>query len=308
MFKFVKISKRAVSLLAAGLFLLPVNTHAAPSPQEAQETFQAAWQTAIRDTRLMSAQLTFASPCLQLDFQGLGRTLPDGSTKWAGTAHWAYTEPQSKESSQEDIPFYLEQTDKSLTIYAQREGKWSKLTMPGLPASVTNILKTQEAALLQENIAALKSIAIVQQKGSQQHIRVTFDAGKISQIAKKYGLVPANSPEASYMDILEKALANTDLTADWWVDSTTHETISTSMDLTPLLRAGLQAALQEMNKTPGKIEAGQLELLESLGYASELKFSMTTQGLKQDTNLDVPEGIRKAATTALTITEGPAKP
>ena len=146
----------------------------------------------------------------------------------------------------------------------------------------------------------VKAVSIINETEKLQAMKVVLDVPKLTQFVKNCDTSQektAQAPEFSpaFWDSLISYLQGQELAVDWIVDRNTHETITTSIDFTPLLRAYAQGALDAMAKGTVTFTEEQKQTLETLGYFSEMKFYLTTPEASQGRILSVPREVRKTA-------------
>ena len=84
----------------------------------------------------------------------------DGVVRMSGDLSWTYTNVKKNYSTNNSIPFYIEQNENDLTLYVQRVGKWSKMTLPELPAGIIAMWKSSDSSMLVKNFDAVKKVTI----------------------------------------------------------------------------------------------------------------------------------------------------
>ena len=154
-----KLSKILATALIGGSFLFGSgDVSAANDNSDAMMKFREAYLTTETGTRSFDQMLTFfGGTVFRADITADSQILQDASMRISGTANWSYTSPETKQTTNLSIPFYIAQNGNSdITMYVQRNRKWSKIMLPGFPSALANALKSNDPKIAQENMAAVK--------------------------------------------------------------------------------------------------------------------------------------------------------
>ena len=301
--------KKIAAAVGCGV-LLWSGSPAMAAEQDAAWLYKEACLANINDDRIASTNVDLFGPNYHWELDADGKILRDGSMRWYGNMSWDFTETSSNVTSHEDIPFYLEQKDGILSIYAQREHKWGKISLPGLPPELANAWKTGSLSFIDDSMQAVKNVSLTSDTDKMQGLRIVMDAGKMMQVSEKYLgegsahlLAKEKQEQKELLANLAKALQGTDLTVDWVISKADRKTITISTNLTPLLRAYARNVINEMAAGKVKLSNDEREMMESLGYFSELKFYMTYKNTNQDENLVIPENVRKSAIELINLSD-----
>ena len=304
MLKLPSLKKWKTACIALASLTLLMGT----SPAQAEESqtdgmtlFKEAYLAEPESNRIMDLSIDFFGPEAHLDLDAKMQMLTAKSMCWDGRAIFDFTNPDTKETTSLNVPFYLDMQDNSLTFYTKLGDQWSKLGIQGLPAELVSSGQAVNEESLANLLSLVKSVNIIKETDKLQAMQVKLDASKLTQFIKDFDArqeaasasTPSLSPEL--LDSLISYVQGQELVVDWIVDRNTHETITTSIDFTPLMRAYAQGALDAMAKGKVTFTQDQIKALESLGYFSELKFYLTTSAPVQGQVLSIPKDVRKAA-------------
>lgn len=303
--------KKIIAAVGCSVLLLGGNpADAAEQQQDVMWAYREAYMANINDERVASTNIDLFGPNYHWELDADGKVLRDGSMRWHGNMSWDYTEKKSNITSHEDIPFYLEHLNNMVTLYIQRENNWSKISVPGVPPELANALASNSINYFNDSMQAVKKVTIENETDKMRGFRVVMDAGKMMQVTEKYwDTAPNNLSEKEkqeqkeFFANLTKSFAGTELTFDWVVNKENNKTVTLSTDLTPLLRAYARNVINEMSAGNVKLTDEQREMMDALGYFSELKFYVTYVGANQEESLAVPDDVRKNAVDMLNIAD-----
>lgn len=283
---------------------------------DAMTLFKEAYLAEPEDHRIMDLSIDFFGPDAHLDLDTKMQVLSEKSICCEGRFSFDYTDPKTKETTSMGVPFYLDMNDKSLTLYTKLGDQWNKMSLQGMPAKLATSSPAVSEEALANVLPLVKSVSITNETDKLQAMKVVLDAPKLTQFirdcdAKQESSAQTTELSPAFWDSLINYLQGQELAVDWIVDRNTHETITTSIDFTPLMRAYAQGALDAMAKGKVTFTEEQKRALETLGYFSELKFYLTTPEASQGRILSVPKDVRKTAVNSPFMAEiagGPATP
>lgn len=294
-----KCSKFLSAAVAGGVLLWGGGASAAPA-EDAMWAFREAYLATSNDTRTLRESLQFFGPAFHADVSGKAQLLRDGSMRMEGTINWTFTDLEVNQTSQTQIPFYIEQSSDDMTLYAKRGGKWTSLSLPGIPAGVANDLKTNDVNTLKENMTAVKSVELLKDTPQQRAMRITLDGPKTAELFKQHmaddisGLSDEDkAAQTEFLRRLANAFQSTDLVINWAVDKSTWQTVTAGVNFTDLMRAYARGILQEAADGTVEISDEERKLLDALGYYSELQ--TYTSYVKDGAPLSVPASVKNAA-------------
>lgn len=302
--------KKIVAAVGCGLLLWSGSPAiAAETQQDAMGLYKEAYMANINDERVAAANIDLFGSNYHWELDANGKVLMNGIMHWRGSMSWDYTDKSTKQTSHEDIPFYVAQENGLLTIYSQRQGKWSKISLPGVPPELANAWQSSAADYLADSLEAIKSVTITKDTDTQQALRIVTDAGKLTQTMQKYSQSNSKLSEKEqqaqqeFFEQMVKGFAGTEVTTDWVVDKATHKTITLSTDLTPLIRGYARGVIKEMEAGKVKLNNEEREMMDSLGYYSELKFYLTYAGVDQNDDLAVPAEVSQNAVDMMNMAD-----
>ncbi len=296
--------KKTVAALAAGGVLLLGGGNAIAEPNSNDMwAFREAYLSVPQNNRVFHQSIVFFGTTFHVDFDSYGQILRDASMRMSGNMNWEYTSPSTNVTTNNTMPFYVEQTEDEMIFYVQRNKRWSKFPLPGLPAGIATALTTSDVATLQNNLKAVKDVEIFRENNVQQIFNVTLDGKYLADILREQernkdttGLSAEEiTSQKNFFENLEEALQNIDVVCTWTYNKVRNETTSAVIDLTQLMRAYAQNVLDD--SAAGKIVLSDEErlLMDTIGYYSEFHFSIS-YGSNDDLakNLTTPSAARKA--------------
>ena len=293
-----KATKLVATVFIGGSLMFGGNTSAAPSTSD-MNAFKEAYLAVPSDTRIFNQHFTLFTNKVHAESNAYGQILRDATMNIKGTIEWTYTNDMA--SDEKTVPFYLEQTDKDMIFYANRNGRWSKISLPGFPFGLTNALKTTSINVLRENMTAVKDVKVTNDTDTQRVMEITLDGKILSNLVSKYSqqnftnMTDENKEtQQDFLNTIERALQKTDLNFTWTVDKKNWETITTSGDLTPLMREYCKQVLQDAADGKFELSMQDRELMESLGYFSELHYFTTLANPKTNFDISLPNGAESA--------------
>ena len=298
-----KINLRRVATIAAvsGSLLFGGNAVAAEMPDNDMWAFREAYISQTPNTRIFEQDLTLISTNFHLDIDSKAQVLKDGSFRMGGQFNWTYTNLKKNYSTNNTIPFYIEQIGNEMTLYVQRRGKWSKMLLPGLPAGIALIWKSTDPSMLEETMQAVKVVEILKDTPEQRIMNVTLDGAKLADILDKnsQGSFANLSGDAltEQKEIFKRWLAafrSTDITFAWTVNKPNWETATAAFDLTPIMRAYSIYVLNEAAAGRVVLTDEERDLLDAMGYYSELRSYTSQIAPKKNIMVVLPSNLAKA--------------
>lgn len=245
--------------------------------------------------------IVFFGTSFHVDITSYGQIMRDASMRQSGNINWEYTSPTTNVTTNLNMPFYVEQTGEEMTLYVQRNGRWNKFAMPGVPVGIANALKSADLNTLTDNLNAIKDVEVFRDTDTVKIYNITLDGQYLAN--KNYRTLSGLSADEiatqqRFYKHLNAALNQTDFTCTWTVNKKTNVTSSVVVDLTPVMRAYAQDVLD--NSAAGTIQISDEErmLMETIGYYSEFhySFSYTGDGSVDSQSLIPPSAARRAQT------------
>lgn len=295
--RFAKVA--AVAAIGGSLFF-GGNASAAPLSNDIW-AFREAYTAQVPDTRIFEQDLTLIAPTFHLDIDSRAQVLKDGSMRMGGKLNWTYTNLKKNYSTNNTIPFYIEQVGNEMTLYVQRRNKWSKMLLPGLPSGIAILWKATDPAIINETINAVKSVEVLKDTSDLRIMNVTLDGSKIAALLEK------NSKETfanlSGEDLVEQqenfkrwlaAFKSTDITFTWTVNKPSWTTATAVVDLTAIMRSYARYVLDESAAGRVVLTDEERDLLDAMGYYAELRSYTTHISKREDTIVNLPKALSKA--------------
>lgn len=279
------IGKLLIAALFSGAILFGGNS-AAFADSAGEAAFKAEYLASPTDNRIMKADVDFFGPYFHADINGKGQMLKDGTVQWEGNLNWAFTDKKTNATINKNIPLYLEQKNGIMTLYVYRQEKWYKYALPGIPAGVAEAIKTTDNSKLNANIEAVKSAQILDEDAKVKKISVTFDGKKLANILQNNVGNTNNASQQTFANRVAVALNKADLAMVWDVNKTTHQTVTVTVNMTPIIREYAKGIIDEM--AAGKITLSEEEknYYAALGYYVELPIVISALGVGE--NLMMP--------------------
>lgn len=263
--------------------------------------FREAYVSQAPDTRIFEQDLTLISTNFHLDINSKAQVLKDGSFRMGGNFNWTYTNLKKNYSTNNTIPFYIEQTGNEMTLYTQRRGKWSKMLLPGLPAGIALIWKSTDPSMLEENLQAVKAVEVLKDTPDLRIMNVTLDGAKLADILAKNGTSSfanlSGDALAEQKEIFERWLAAfraNDITFAWTVNKPDWETVTAAFDLTNIMRAYCIYVLDQAAAGNVVLTDEERDLLDAMGYYSELRSYTSRIDPKNDVTVNTPADLSAA--------------
>ncbi len=299
-FRFKRFAKVAIVAAISGTFLFGGTADAATTNDAGMAAFREAYMGRLANERMIDQDLTLISTNFHLDVDSKGQVTEDGVMRMSGILSWTYTNLQKNYSTNSRIPFYIEQIGNDMTLYVQRRGKWSKMLLPGLPAGIATIWKSSEMDTLRQNIDAVKKVEVLNDTPDMRIMNVTLDGNKIADILNKNSQASfaglSGDKLAEQKEVLNRWLAAiraNDITFAWTVNKPSWTTVTAAFDLTNIMRAYSIYVLNEAAAGRVVLTDEERDLLDAMGYYSELR-SYTTYVSPKGERITLPPNLNQA--------------
>lgn len=274
-----RFAKVAAVAAVSGSLIFGGNAVVNAAPQDdGMWAFREAYVAQKPMTRSFSQDFTLFSPNFHLDMDSKAQVFEDGSMRMNGKLTWTFTNTQKNYSTNNEVPFFIEQLNNDMTLYVQRNGAWNKMLLPGLPAGIALMWKTTDLNMLQANMETVKAVKVLRDTDTMRIMEVTLDGSKVADIlAKNSNATFANlsgnalAEQKTIFDRWMAAFRSTDITFTWTVQKPGWETSSAVFDLTGIMRAYSRHVLEESAAGRVVLTDDERELLDAIGYYSELK-------------------------------------
>lgn len=299
-FRFKHFAKVAAVAVISGTFLFGGTADAATTNDAGMAAFREAYMGRLANERMIDQDLTLISTNFHLDIDSKGQVTDDGVMRMSGTMAWTYTNLKKNYSTNSRIPFYIEQVGNDMTLYVQRRGKWSKMLLPGLPAGIATIWKSSEMDTLRQNMDAVKKVEVLSDTPDMRIMNITLDGNKIADILYKNSQASfaglSGDKLAEQKEVLNRWLAAiraNDITFAWTVNKPSWTTVTAAFDLTNIMRAYAIYVLNESAAGRVVLTDEERDLLDAMGYYSELR-SYTTYISPKGEKINLPPNLSQA--------------
>ena len=298
-----KLSKTLAAVAAGGVLFFGAG-NLAEADSNADFAFRQAYLSVSQDNRDFVQNIDFFGTTFHADINTKGNILRDGTMQMSGLFNWAYTNPTNNLTTNQNIPFYITQGNEEITLYVQRNGKWSRFLLPGIPAGFANALKSNDLNTLQENLKAVRHVELFRESNAQQIFNVTLDGRYLAQLMDKYsqnqnnaGLSSAEiASQANFSRNLQAALQKTDVVCTWTVDKTKNRTVTAVFNFTELMRNYAKNILNESAAGTIVLTEEERMLMDTIGYYSEFHYAMSYSTDDYSSNDYAPSSAARKAT------------
>ena len=264
--------------------------------------FREAYVAQIQGTRMVDQDLTLIAPNFHLDIDSKAQVTADGQILMGGDLSWTYTNLKKNYSTNSRIPFYIVQDGNEMTLYVQRNGAWSKMLLPGLPSGIAVLWRSNDPAITNGILQAVKSAQVLNDTPDMRVMNVTLDGNKIAALLEK-------NSQASFANLTGDALTQqreifnrwlaaikaNDLTFAWTVNKPSWTTLTAAFDLTDVMRAYSRYVLDEAAAGRVTLTDEERDLLDAMGYYAELRSYTTYIAPRDDAFADMPSNLVEAA-------------
>ena len=289
-----KLSKLMAAAVVGGSFLFGGGDALAATNTDGMFQFRQSYLAAPPDNRAFRQVISFfGGTVFQADINSEGLILSDASMRMSGTLNWTYTSPKTKQTKNISMPFYIMQDgDSDMSLFVQRNRKWSKMALPGFPSALANAFKTTDPTIMQENMKAVKEAKIFKDDANQRILQLVIDGDYAADLLAKYD--DKNADGAIANSNLKKALRENDAFITWTVNKNTGKTVTTVIELTDIMRSFARGMLDDSAAGKVKLTQEEMSLLDAIGYYSEFHYSITYHD-DADSSIDAPANVMKAA-------------
>lgn len=296
------LAKTMAAVLTGGILYFGAG-NMAEADSDSEFTFRQAYLSMAQDNRPFRQNINFFGTTFHADITTEGQILRDASTRMSGNFNWEYTNLSNNITTNMTMPFYVLQEGEEMTLYIQRQNKWSKFLLPGVPVGFANALKSTDIATLQENLKAVKNVEIFRENTTQQIFNITLDGKYIADLLQSYGkkqdTTKLSAAEVESQQIflrnLTAALKKTDINCTWTVDKIKNQTVTSVIDFTNLMRAYAKNILDESAAGTIVLTEEERMLMDTIGYYSEFHYSISYMGENAKLNFNLPSAAKKAA-------------
>ena len=281
--------KKILASILAGSMLIGGGSALADN----MDAFKEAYLATPADNRSFFESVEFFGPDFHSELSGTAFLLRDATMKMSGNITWQFTNPDTNVTSDSStFPFYISQSNDVMTMYVQRNGRWSRFNLPAVPVALANAIKTTDVNILRQNMNAVKDVEIVRETSDQRVMNITLDGKKLAELLHTYNDDRINSLSQServeqkgFIDHLADGLQTTNVICSWTVDKKTWKTVSATINLTDVVRAYAQDYLNDAAKGELVLSASDRAYYESLGYYSELHSRFAYQNVTDESSV-----------------------
>jgi len=291
----MNLKKKVLAAVLAGGVLFSTGDVLADNASDSLMKFKEAYLAEVTDNRNFRVNADLFSPSYRAELNGNSFILRDATMRMSGQINWEFTNPSDNQVTNENIPYYIEQNGNTMTMYVQRNGSWSRFTLPAIPVGVANAIKTTDVTTLQQNMEAVKSVDILKDDDNQRIMNVTLDGKKLAELVQNYN---SDSSDKDFLAHIVDALQNTDVTCAWTVNKKDWSTVTANFDLTKLLQAYGKDYLDDAAKGEIVLSQSDRAFYEVIGYYSELHFVATSYKDPSGQQIAQPQGASSARNNA----------
>lgn len=294
--RFAKVA--AVAAVSGTFFFGGTATVSADSAGMA--AFREAYLGQRADVRMVDQDLTLISPNFHLDIDSKAQVNANGVMLMSGELSWTYTNLKRNYSTNNSIPFFIQQEGNSeMKLYVRRLGRWSYMVLPGLPAGVATLWKSTDSSMIRNNLDAVKDVEVIQDTADMRVMKVTLDGQKIAAAIEK-------NAEPSFASISDEKFRNqqrevfnrwmtairaNDIVFNWTVNKPDWETVTAAFDLTDIMRVYSRYVLDEAAAGKIVLNDEERDLLDAMGYYAELKSYTTYISPRKETYIQLPTDL-----------------
>ena len=294
-----RFAKAAAVAAIGGSIVLGGNAAVTEAAPDGAAAFREAYMAQRADTRIVHQDFTLVTPNFHLDMDSKAQVNANGVFIMNGDLSWTYTNLKRNYSTNNSIPFCIELAgDGDMKIYVQRNGKWTYMLLPGLPAGIVTLWKTTDASMLRANMDAVKNVEILKDTADMRIMNVTLDGKKIAALLEKNSQSSfaklsgdALNAQREIFDRWLTAIRANDITFAWTVNKPTWETVTAAFDLTDIMQAYSRYVLDQAAAGQITLTDEERDLLDAMGYYSELKAYTTYIKPQEDTMVNLPADI-----------------
>ncbi len=292
-----KIFVLCAALLMLCTMIFPAKTFAADDPNS--EGIKAFREALTSDSdkleRIFRQDILFASPYVQAELDFLGMVENNAFKSTGDFTLWVENEDGT--STEKTIPFYLQQNGKNMTIYFKADKQWEKFTTPTLAADVMDMIATPNDAEIEEMIADIKDVQILQENDYRRIMLITLDGNRMADSFKAKAEANPDgddndSTQETVTNYFDTALRNANVWYMWTIDKRNWHTVQMQYHFSGIIQELARAALNDPNQQwPDRIS----NLLETIAYYSEIRaYTTYPADPAAKKKFDIPKNVLKA--------------
>ncbi len=287
-------------LLICGLFTVCALFSVGPGIGEAagaegMRLFDSAYQAVSKTGPVMRNSMTLHSPTFHMDVALTGEWNRGNSAWLGGSVKWNSTNTKTGVTEKDSLPVYMELNQGTLSVFGKKSGRWYREEVMGMPLLLPYLLMSGGIDVT----PAVKSVEMGRDTASQTHMQVILDGPKTAELVRTYGS-NLTGDQQQFVEYMAQGIAQGDVNFSWVVDRDTLQTITFSMDLTPLMQNYARAVLQGSYESRLTLSQEDSEFYQTIGYYCNLKFYSTRLGKADSSDITGAYDLgRKAKMTAV---------
>ena len=284
----------------AAIFCLSAGGKAFAAETDMQN-FRDAYLQGMNDANGYHLELMFHGPTFQSNAISDGLLRKDGSAVMAGKLSWSYTNMDSGQTQQQEMPFYAERSGGTATLYGQREGVWKRESILESLSWILDAAGSEDSGTKMQYAATVTDVKTTDAGNGKQRMQITFDGKALSAVQDKairdriasMGEAEGKAAMAS-VRYLNAALAENNPQCVWTTDKNTGKTVMVTADLTEIMRSYAKAVLQDSYQGNITLTEEETQFLASLGYYYNLQVYLTQEG-KSAARAVIPAAVKSSA-------------
>ena len=290
--------KNSVVAVALGGMLL-----CGATPAFAEDTGMEAFREAVtmneqaKDTRIFREQISIFLPDANatIDFQAA--THKEDIFRASGKLNFVMVNNEGN-TVDYNIPFYLDQNKKKLTVYFSLDNVWHKIAAPVSTATAVDAVTTPDADDLKRVMSVVKNAKTVRESDTERTMNVELDGTALANMievsySKGNDGQENNSVEWDrFLRYLKTGLEQAELNCMWTVDKRNWQTRTCFVDMSDMLQQTARVALDGIN--PAEIDENARALLADVAFYSEFKAYTTYIDAKTKKDITIPKDVKKA--------------
>ena len=214
--------------------------------------------------------------------------------------------PESGESIDNNIPFYIQQEGKDIAVYYKTEEQWKKFIVPAAAASLAEAIVSPTNEEIEKEIAMIKEVSVLQESDARRTLLVTLDGNKLADEMKlqmeknsaKDATANSTGLQEKLLKCIDQGFRNSNVWYIWTIDKVNNRTIAFRFDLSSIIQESARAALSELDNTQiGDATTTEFirEMLERLAFYSEFKAYTTLMNPSAQNTLLIPQEVIDSA-------------
>ena len=247
--------------------------------------------------RIFHEDIFFIAPDFQVDLDFLVKLNKD-DLKLAGELFF-WSMGETGKTSEQKIPFHIQQVGNDMKIYYETDKKWYVYDAPSVAAHFADFLATPTASEIDEMIADVKEVNVLQDSDSRCTLLVKLDSERIAdEMVKESAKNPADKGTAedsalqeTVLKYMEQGCRNSDIWYVWTIDKQNWRTLTISFNLSDLIHSIAFAALNdETQQWPDALKV----VFETIAYYSDTKAYTTYMSDAAAAQFELPKKALKA--------------